>query len=64
MIPRICAIFTSYSTATYSSTYLCVSSTEYFGNRFGTSGIPNSILEAIAQAMPPDIRELTLSKEG
>ncbi len=33
------------------------------GNRFGTSEIPDNILEAIARAMLPDIREF-FSKEG
>ena len=35
-----------------------------FGNRFGTSEIPDNILEAIARTMLPDIREFFLSKEG
>ena len=35
-----------------------------FGNRFGTSDIPDNILEAIARTMLPDIREFFLSKEG
>ena len=34
------------------------------GNRFGTSEIPDNILEAIARTMLPDIREFFLSKEG
>ena len=33
-------------------------------NRFGTSEIPDNILEAIARTMLPDIREFFLSKEG
>lgn len=34
-----------------------------FGNRLGTSDIPDNILEAIARTMLPDIREFFLSKE-
>lgn len=36
----------------------------FIGNRFGTSEIPDNILEAIARTMLPDIREFFLSKEG
>ena len=35
-----------------------------FGNRFGTSEIPDNLLEAIARTMLPDIREFFLSEEG
>ena len=35
-----------------------------FGNRFGTSDIPDNILEVSARTMLPDIREFFLSKEG
>ena len=34
------------------------------GNRFGTSEIPDNILETIARTMLPDIRKFFLSKEG
>lgn len=34
------------------------------GNRFGTSEIPDNILEAIPRTMLPDIRKFFLSKEG
>lgn len=33
-------------------------------NRFGTSEIPDNILETIARTMLPDIRKFFLSKEG
>ena len=34
------------------------------GNRFGTSEVPDNILETIARTMLPGIREFFLSKEG
>ena len=35
-----------------------------FGNKFGSTEVPDNILEAIARTMLPDIREFFLSNEG
>ena len=63
MISYWCDIYNPQYGNIFKQLFVCIKY-RIFGNRFGTSDIPNSILEAIARTMLSDIREFFLSKEG